>query len=331
MHAELPACDLCGQEALHFAYQPERSTRGLKVHVCGHCGLVQSLPRIDRTQARHDAAVSGGADWGNVRYGKGFRTQAAMDALARHAKLDAPLALLDVGSNRGSFAKSFLDAAPKANLTAVEPDERYADSCADLPRTKLIWSRTEQTDFPDASFDIVHSCHTIEHLAAPFQALKDHARVLKQGGLMVLDAPNIALIGGDDILEEWFIDKHLYHFSKITLTRMIEAQKQHGHEPPRSSDDERSAPRRDDRGQALRGGTRGSVPGGIHRDAQFITAHISRPGRDSLRFPPRACDYHLHPSMTRQRPPGQALRGIVSEYSAKPHPQTGSRQPGTRP
>jgi 2-polyprenyl-3-methyl-5-hydroxy-6-metoxy-1,4-benzoquinol methylase len=223
MHAELPACDLCGQEALHFAYQPERSTRDLTVHVCRHCGLVQSLPRIDRTSARHDAAVSGGADWGNVRYGKGFRTQAAMDALARHAKLDAPLALLDVGSNRGSFAKAFLDVAPKANITAVEPDERYADSCADLPRTKLIWARTEQTDFPDAGFDIVHSCHTIEHLAAPFQALKDHARVLKQGGLMVLDAPNIALIGGDDILEEWFIDKHLYHFSKTTLARMIEA------------------------------------------------------------------------------------------------------------
>ncbi len=38
--------------------------------------------------------------------------------------------------------------------------------------------------------------------------------MLKHGGLLVLDAPNIALIGGDDILEEWFIDKHLYHFSR---------------------------------------------------------------------------------------------------------------------
>ena len=47
--------------------------------------------------------------------------------------------------------------------------------------------------------------------------------MLKPGGLLVLDAPNIALIGGDDILEEWFIDKHLYHFSETTLSRMIEA------------------------------------------------------------------------------------------------------------
>src|ERR1700742_3981420 len=121
MRADHLDCDFCGKDSLKFAYQPEGSTRGLKVYLCNHCGLVQSLPRIDRTEARHDAAVSGGADWGNVRYGKGFCTQATMDALAHHAKLDTSLALLDVGSNRGSFAKAFLNAAPKASLTAVEP------------------------------------------------------------------------------------------------------------------------------------------------------------------------------------------------------------------
>jgi hypothetical protein len=40
---------------------------------------------------------------------------------------------------------------------------------------------------------------------------------------LVLDAPNIALIGADDIVEEWFIDKHLCHFSARTLVRMVEA------------------------------------------------------------------------------------------------------------
>jgi len=108
-------------------------------------------------------------------------------------------------------------------MTAVEPDERFAELSAGLPRTTLINARIENTELPDASFDIVHSCHTIEHLAHPFAALKDHARVLKDGGLLVIDAPNIALIGGSDIVEEWFIDKHLYHFSHVTLSRMIEA------------------------------------------------------------------------------------------------------------
>jgi len=223
MHAELPSCDFCGKDSLAFAYQPDGSSRGLKVYICRDCGLVQSAPRIDRTETRHAAAVSSGADWGNVRYGKGFRTQAAMDALARHTDLTQALTLLDVGSNRGRFAAAFLEAAPKAGITAVEPDERYAGSCEDLSRTELIWSRIEDTKLADGRFDIVHSCHTIEHLANPFASLKDHARVLKPGGLLVLDAPNLALIGGDDILEEWFIDKHLYHFSEAMLGRMIES------------------------------------------------------------------------------------------------------------
>jgi len=215
-------CDLCQRDALEFLYQPGQSTRGVSVYLCKHCGLVQSLPRIDRDK-RAPAAVSGGADWGNVRYGKGFRTKIALDALARHIDLNADLTLLDVGSNRGSFAKAFLDTAPNAHITAVEPDERVAQSCGTLERTELIPARIEDAALETARFDIVHSCHTIEHLAHPARVLADHWRVLKSNGILVVDAPNIALLAAEDVVEEWFIDKHLYHFSARTLSRMIEA------------------------------------------------------------------------------------------------------------
>jgi 2-polyprenyl-3-methyl-5-hydroxy-6-metoxy-1,4-benzoquinol methylase len=219
----MTSCDQCGHDSLAFVYAPDRSSRGLKVYLCSYCGLAQSLPRIDRTEKRYDMAVSGGAGWGNVRYGKGFRTKQALDALTPFVSFEATMKILDVGSNRGRFAQAFLALAPNATLFAVEPDERYAELSAGLPRTKLIQARIEDVVLKEDSFDIVHSCHTIEHLAHPFAALKDHARVLKPGGLLVIDAPNIALIGGNDIVEEWFIDKHLYHFSHITLSRMIEA------------------------------------------------------------------------------------------------------------
>ena len=39
----------------------------------------------------------------------------------------------------------------------------------------------------------------------------------------MIDAPNIAFLGSDDVVEEWFIDKHLFHFSPRTLARMLEA------------------------------------------------------------------------------------------------------------
>jgi SAM-dependent methyltransferase len=215
-------CDLCHRETLTQVYEPERSSRGLKVYLCHHCGLVQSLPRIDRAP-RRAAAVSGGSDWGNVRYGKAFRTEAAMKALSRHARFNGDIALLDVGSNRGSFVKAFLEAAPSAHVLALEPDERVADSCKDLERTDLIVSRIEDAALETGRFDIVHSCHTIEHLAHPQDVLADHWRVLKPGGLLVLDAPNIAILDESDMIEEWFIDKHLYHFSARTLIRMVRA------------------------------------------------------------------------------------------------------------
>jgi SAM-dependent methyltransferase len=212
-------CELCGREALAFAYAPERSNRGISVHICGSCGLVQSEPRADRAQ-RAPAAASSGADWGNVRYGKGFRTQIALDALLRHID-SGTFSLLDVGSNRASFVNAARESCPEVQITAVEPDERVAQSAAG--RAELIVSRIEDMALESGRFDVVHSCHTIEHLAHPFETLRDHTRVLKDDGLLILDAPNIALIGADDVVEEWFIDKHLTHFSERTLTRMVEA------------------------------------------------------------------------------------------------------------
>jgi ubiquinone/menaquinone biosynthesis C-methylase UbiE len=216
------SCNLCGREALEAIYTPENSARGITIHLCHHCGLVQSLPRADRAP-RSAAAISGGADWGNVRYGKSFRTKVALEALARHANLARDLSVLDVGSNRGSFAKALLAKAPNAFLTAVEPDERVARSVEGLPRTEFVEARIEEVPLETGRFDIVHSCHTIEHLADPLAVLEDHWRVLKPHGLLIIDAPNTAILGADDIVEEWFIDKHLYHFSPATLIRMLEA------------------------------------------------------------------------------------------------------------
>ncbi|HMF27820.1 MAG TPA: class I SAM-dependent methyltransferase, partial [Candidatus Cybelea sp.] len=198
------------------------SGRGLKVYLCRHCGLMQSLPRLDRAP-RRSAQVSSGADWGNVRYGKRFRTEACLALIRKRADLSKPLHALDVGSNRGSFAQAFLGEASVARIACVEPDERVADSCARLERAELVRARIEDATFPDECFDVIHSCHTIEHLKSPRAVLADHWRTLKPGGLLVIDAPNVGLISSPDIIEEWFIDKHLYHFSGATLSRLLDA------------------------------------------------------------------------------------------------------------
>ncbi len=119
--------------------------------------------------------------------------------------------------------RALLDTAPGGHVVAVEPDERVAASCG-RAAARASGARAHRERALEARrFDVVHSCHTIEHLIHPAKTLADHHRVLKDGGLLILDAPNTALLASDDIVEEWFIDKHLYHFSERTLSRMIEA------------------------------------------------------------------------------------------------------------
>lgn len=205
-------CELCGRDGLTLAYAPEHSRRGVSVYVCCYCGLVQSLPRIDhepRTESQD-----------NVRFGKSCRTEIALAALKRHIRTDQ-FRLIDVGSNRSDFLDVFAGVFPGADVVAVEPDGRVAASAAG--KAELHVARIETLKFDADVFDVVHSCHTLEHLARPLRVLRDHARILKAGGLLILDVPNIALTGAEDIIEEWFSDKHLTHFSARTLIRMVEA------------------------------------------------------------------------------------------------------------
>lgn len=224
MRTHLPsdACDLCGQAPLDRLYEPDGTRRGLAVFVCPRCALVQSLPRIDHIAAR-PVAVSAAADWGNLRYGKGFHADAALKALAEAADLGAMRRVLDVGANRGGFALALLEAHPHLRVTAIEPDGGVTGAYADHPAIALRIARIEEVALPEGGFDLIHCSHTLEHLASPRRTLSALARALAPDGLLYLEVPDLAFLDRDDLVEEWFIDKHLYHFSRACLAASISA------------------------------------------------------------------------------------------------------------
>lgn len=213
-------CDLCSGQDLVLAYEPQASRRGLRVYVCAECGLVQSLPRHDRAP-REAANISAGADWGNLRYGKGFRVGAHMALLAGRAWSTGAPQILDVGSNRGAFLTAALEAWPSAKITAVEPDERVTSAYETLPQVVLMHNRIEDCAFGEATLDLIYSSHTLEHVASARRVLVQHAHTLRRDGLLLLEVPNIAVLDSKDLVEEWFIDKHLYHFSPTTLRALL--------------------------------------------------------------------------------------------------------------
>tara|TARA_B100000900_G_scaffold399251_1_gene401577 strand:- start:1047 stop:2219 length:1173 start_codon:yes stop_codon:yes gene_type:complete len=215
-------CDNCGSGDLSIAYNVPNSLRNLNVYVCKHCSLSQSLPRIDHVADR-PKRVSSGAAWGNIRYGKAFITNKSIDILEKFIDLKRNLHFIDIGSNRGSLINALYQKYPNLNITAVEPDKRVINDYENNPNLECIFDRVENINFNDKSFDVVYSAHTIEHLKSPKKILGNIRKWVKDNAVCYFEVPNLLSINQDNLIEEFFIDKHLYHYSLTSFIDLIES------------------------------------------------------------------------------------------------------------
>ncbi len=55
---------------------------------------------------------------------------------------------------------------------------------------QFIAEATDLSAIPDAAYDFLLSCHSLEHVANPIKALKEWKRILKAGGQLVLVLPD---------------------------------------------------------------------------------------------------------------------------------------------
>ncbi len=229
-------CDLCGSEGLEPVYTPPDSRRGMVVLLCLTCGLMQSLRGKRKASEAGNASggggeapgleapsmkASSGADWGNIRYGKGFRTASAMELMSKYLNLAEISSCLDIGSNRGSFIKALREINEAVEIAAVEPDSRVTGDYAGTTKVNTINACLEDAPLDVASFDLAYSCHTIEHVDSPRESLGVTWRALKPGAILYVEAPRLDIIEAPDFLEEFFIDKHSFHFTEKTLLKYL--------------------------------------------------------------------------------------------------------------
>jgi hypothetical protein len=92
-------------------------------------------------------------------------------------------------------------------------------SIATSNKLEVMWDRFEDCNFND-QFDFVYSCQTLEHAKSARSMLDASHRLLKQNGVMYLEVPSIEVIGDPRGVEEFFIDKHAFHFSINTLVEL---------------------------------------------------------------------------------------------------------------
>lgn len=214
-NTENPTCDFCLSPLMVPDYLPQGTRRAMTVHVCPICGLSQSSQGIP--EPKRIRTLSTDADWGNVRHGKGVRFSTLRAILEREVDWNEIRRAIDVGANRGDFILWLKSAHPKVEAWAIEPDASVVAAYSQLSGVRLHIDRLEQVSLPAAQFDLIFCSHTLEHADSAAVMLETMRLALRPGGLLLLEIPNLAGITGQDIVEEFFIDKHTFHFDRETL------------------------------------------------------------------------------------------------------------------
>jgi 2-polyprenyl-3-methyl-5-hydroxy-6-metoxy-1,4-benzoquinol methylase len=130
--------------------------------------------------------------------------------------------LLDVGCGAGQFLRAAIDAGWDAE--GVELNRENACAVAEFG-IRVFWGTLEDAAFSDATFDVVSLWDVLEHIPCPVHFLLETLRILKPGGLVFLQSPNI----DSDVASIWGIrwpwlclPDHLYHFSPRTIDILLQ-------------------------------------------------------------------------------------------------------------
>ncbi len=210
-------CDLCGEERFERIARHDRRGLLLETVVCRRCGLVQHaiLPSEQELAAfyaheyrrQYKGEVSPSARRIMRAWRKG---ELILERLARH--LIPGERILEVGSGIGCTVQVFDLAGYDAQ--GIDPNEGF---CA-YGATKLharVRTACLADMLAEPRFDVVLLVHVIEHLASPRLALAQIHQMLRPGGRLYLECPNVAAPFA--ALERLLHFGHIYNFTRDTL------------------------------------------------------------------------------------------------------------------
>jgi 2-polyprenyl-3-methyl-5-hydroxy-6-metoxy-1,4-benzoquinol methylase len=150
------------------------------------------------------------------------RRRAQIDAEMRHLEKPRPgAALLDVGCGNGVFLERARDIGWR--VLGVEPDPRAA-AVARSQGLDVHLGGIEILDEISGEFDLITMSHVIEHVHDPISLLRACRRLLRSGGRIWIETPNLDSIGHSIYGASWRglePPRHLVLFTYLSLRRAV--------------------------------------------------------------------------------------------------------------
>ena len=212
-------CDFCDSANVSCVYEVKTSRRGANVMMCNDCGLFQTLYKY--TDNTKQQSLSADANWGNIRHGKKIRLQKSIDVLDNIIKSKQINRILDIGSNRGHFINYVLNNNTDVIVDAIEPDKTILQEYQNNDNLNVYNIRFERF-ITQEKYDLIYCCHTLEHADSASAMLKKARSLLSENnGKLYIDVPNINILDDPHNIQEFFIDKHSFHFDCDILTNYL--------------------------------------------------------------------------------------------------------------
>lgn len=177
-------CRLCGSENLYLFYQQGNNNQ-FDFYRCRSCNLVNYDLQGGIDQKKYtDTFVDP-----SFHFHKQYKGQEkTFEFISRH--IPQPGGLLDIGCGNGSLLLIARDHGWK--VTGMELSNFYANELGRRYGIKVITANfLDYFPSPEEKYDLVTLRHVLEHLPDPISAMQRISSLLREGGIALLEFPNI--------------------------------------------------------------------------------------------------------------------------------------------
>lgn len=129
--------------------------------------------------------------------------------------------VLDIGTSTGAMLDNFGEDGWET--WGVEPSGNFG--IAKTKGHKILHEDFEAAKLPNDYFDVVIANHVLEHVDDPIVFLKKAKRLLKKGGIILIDVPNYGGLRSKIYGKKWKYltpAEHKWHFTRASLSGLFE-------------------------------------------------------------------------------------------------------------
>jgi SAM-dependent methyltransferase len=235
------ACPLCGSKGfdieLASKYPPDIDAEELKkvfhassdqllldqVVRCQRCGLVYVNPRIHPDLMRSGYSDAEDPLFAAQNSSRMVAFRRALKSVVKRLEIDPHgKRVLDVGCAAGAFLVTARELGFDAH--GVEPSRWMAEHGRREYGLDIREGYLEPGMFPDHSFDFATLWDVVEHLPEPHETLTRIHRLLKPGGVLLVNYPDISTLAARILGKRWpfWLGVHLLYYTPATMFLQLE-------------------------------------------------------------------------------------------------------------